>query len=141
MCVMSEPGPNHSLTPAAQAEMRSFRVIERDVDVGQIAVQAKEVGFDHIDVGIFCSFPWFVQPTIFEEAMNPASPFPGDVVRWFLGNHRLVRLHKGGAPDVDSRRRDALHGQLGVAILGRHHQRHRPKPGSSRLASGAGPAR
>jgi SAM-dependent methyltransferase len=46
---LSEPGPNHSRTPQAQAEMRDFVVVENDVDIDAIWAVGREAGFSNID--------------------------------------------------------------------------------------------
>lgn len=39
-----EPGPNHSRTPASQAEMARFKVIENDVRMDEVAAAARAAG-------------------------------------------------------------------------------------------------
>jgi len=41
----SEPGKNHSKDPKAQYEMKTFKVLENDIDIGEIEKIAKESGF------------------------------------------------------------------------------------------------
>jgi SAM-dependent methyltransferase len=119
MCVMSEPGPGHSRSTAAQAEMRSFRVVERDIIVEELASQARSVGFDSVEVGVYCGLPQFVNADAFGAAIDPASPLPNELTRTFLANRRLLRLRKVGQEAiVDSLRRDALGGSLHVHVVG-----------------------
>lgn len=122
ICVMVEPGPNHSRGPQAQAEMRHFRVIERDIVVGEIAAQARAGGFESVDVGVFAGLPRFVDVDSFPSATGPESTVPGDITREFLENRRLLRLRKAGAAVIDSRDRTALAGRLEVTVTdGRVH--------------------
>ncbi len=119
VCVMSEPGPTHSRSTGSQAEMRSFRVVERDIIVEDIAAQAYAVGFDSVGVGVYCGLPQFVDASHFDAALDPASPLPNDLTRTYLANRRLIRLHKTGEESgIDSLRRDALAGSLRVDLDG-----------------------
>ena len=54
---LSEPGPNHSRSPQAQAEMRDFVVVENDVEIDAIWRMAQLVGFSNIEMGLFYPEP------------------------------------------------------------------------------------
>ena len=102
--------------------MRHFRVIERDIVVGEIAAQARAGGFESVDVGVFAGLPRFVDVDSFPSATGPESTVPGDITREFLENRRLLRLRKAGAAVIDSRDRTALAGRLEVTVTdGRVH--------------------
>ncbi len=118
ICVMSEPGPEHSLTPQSQSEMRNFRVVERNTIVEETAPQARAVGFETVEVGVYLGLPTFVDAEDFAGTIDPASPVPNALVRSFLENRRLIRMRKAGTAILDSRRRDALAGSLQVDITG-----------------------
>ncbi|MGO9873714.1 MAG: methyltransferase domain-containing protein [Acidimicrobiia bacterium] len=116
VCAMSEPGPEHSLTPQSQSEMRNFRVVERNTIVEETAPQARAVGFETYEVGVYLGLPHFVDAEAFARTIDPASPVPNELVRSFLENRRLIRMRKAGTAIVDSRRRDALTASLRVDI-------------------------
>jgi SAM-dependent methyltransferase len=118
VCVMSEPGPHHSRLPQAQAEMRNFRVVERDILVEEIESQARAAGFETIEVAVFCGMPRFVDVGAFQAQIDPDSPFPNEIVRTFLENRRLLRLRAAGTVALDSRWRNALAGSLHVELVG-----------------------
>jgi hypothetical protein len=118
LCVMSEPGPAHSRSTGAQAEMRSFRVVERDIIVEEIASQARTVGFDSVEVAVYCGLPQFVNADGFSAAIDPASPLANQLTRTYLANRRLIRLRKAGQGVIDSLRRNALSGSLRVDLAG-----------------------
>ena len=62
---MSEPGPEHSLTPQSQSEMRNFRVVERNTVVEETAPQARAMGFETVEVGVYLGLPHFVEAEAF----------------------------------------------------------------------------
>lgn len=116
ICVMAEPGPNHSNGPQAQAEMRNFRVVERDIVAEEIADQALRGGFDSVEVAVFCGLPRFVEVSDFPDATATRSSLPGEITRAFLENRRLIRLRKSGTVRLDSRTRTALAASLQVTV-------------------------
>jgi len=118
ICAMSEPGPEHSLTPQSQNEMRNFRVVERNTIVEETAPQARAVGFATYEVAVYVGLPHFVDAEAFARTIDPASPVPNELVRSFLENRRLIRMRKAGTAMLDSRRRDALAASLHVDIAG-----------------------
>jgi SAM-dependent methyltransferase len=118
ICAMSEPGPEHSLTPQSQNEMRNFRVVERNTIVEETAPQARAVGFETYEVGVYVGLPHFVDAEAFARTIDPSSPVPNELVRSFLENRRLIRMRKAGTAILDSRRRDALAASLQVDITG-----------------------
>jgi 2-polyprenyl-3-methyl-5-hydroxy-6-metoxy-1,4-benzoquinol methylase len=118
MCVMSEPGPQHSQLPQSQSEMRNFKVVERNIVLDEIAEQARAAGFDRVEVGIYCGWPQFVPADGFASALAPDSPVPSEMVRSYLSNRRLLRLYMPGTGRSDSRRREALAGRLEVELDG-----------------------
>jgi SAM-dependent methyltransferase len=118
VCVMSEPGPEHSRLPQSQSEMRNFKVVERDIVLDEITEQAGAAGFDRVEVGIYSGWPSFVPPDGFSGALAADSPLPSEMVRSYLSNRRLLRLHMPGSGRPDSRRREALAGRVEVQLEG-----------------------
>jgi 2-polyprenyl-3-methyl-5-hydroxy-6-metoxy-1,4-benzoquinol methylase len=116
MCVMSEPGPEHSRFPQSQSEMRNFKVVERNIILDEITEQAGAAGFDRVEVAIYCGSPTFVPADEFSSALAPKSPVPTEMVRSYLTNRRLIRLHMHGSGLRDSRRRETLTGQIEVDL-------------------------
>jgi 2-polyprenyl-3-methyl-5-hydroxy-6-metoxy-1,4-benzoquinol methylase len=112
ICVMSEGGPYHSRSPQAQAEMRQFAVIERDIILTDVLDQAQRAGFDSVEVGIYSAFPLFVDASNFDSCIANGSPVPGEMIRTYLANRRLLRLRKAGTETLDSRSRTGLAGSL-----------------------------
>ena len=77
--VFSEPGPNHSRSAGAQAEMREFGVIENDVIVEEIEQSALEAGFAQVQLSLFSLEPRQLPVSEFlalAEAERPGAPPP-----------------------------------------------------------------
>jgi SAM-dependent methyltransferase len=100
--VMAEGGPRHSRTPQSQAEMRAHTVVERDIVVADLALEAKRAGFARTDVGIYAGAPALVRADDFEDALEDGVA-AADAAKRFLDNHRLVVFHKAGDERIDSR--------------------------------------
>src|SRR4029077_2535679 len=49
----AEPGARHSRSPMSQFEMRTYRVVENDIDVHAIWRTAARCGFRDLEVAIF----------------------------------------------------------------------------------------
>ncbi len=118
ICCMSEPGPEHSLSPQSQSEMRNFRVVERNTIMEETAPLARAMGFETVEVGVYLGLPHFVDAEAFDRTIDVSSPVPNEVVRTFLENRRLIRMRKAGTAILDSRRRDALGGSIQVDLDG-----------------------
>jgi SAM-dependent methyltransferase len=78
--VFSEPGPNHSRSADAQAEMREFGVIENDIIVEDVERLALEAGFAQVQLSLFSLEPRqmpvadFLALTVAEAPAAPPQP-------------------------------------------------------------------
>jgi ubiquinone/menaquinone biosynthesis C-methylase UbiE len=103
IAAFAEPGPEHSRSPQSQDEMRTFGVIENDVDIKQIWNDAKEAGFTDLRVAIFNAPPFLVSPSDFEKFERGGGIVRdfANATREFLKNQRTFFLYKGkpGIPD------------------------------------------
>ena len=94
-----EPGPNHSMTPTAQSEMRDFDVIENNIDVHRIWKLAEPMGFEHIWLSLPALHSVFVGLDQFERVAS-GQPSKDEVTRVmqnvynFTSNLRIFALHK-----------------------------------------------
>jgi 2-polyprenyl-3-methyl-5-hydroxy-6-metoxy-1,4-benzoquinol methylase len=116
--VLAESGPHHSRTAQAQAEMRAHAVVERDIVVEDLAHVARAAGFEEVLVAIYAGVPHLVPSSDFQKKLNRGR-VAADAARAFLENHRLLVLRKAGEEILDSRRIDALAGDLSVRITDR----------------------
>lgn len=120
----SEPGPNHSKLPNSQYEMRTFGVIENDIDVAWIANVARAIGFDE-PVLNYATSPKLMGLLEFDaitsgdaDANQAKQLLDSDA--GFHENYRCFYLTKPGAPRVpsDSRTRAGLACSLTVELTG-----------------------
>lgn len=116
--VMVEPGPEHSRSQQSQDEMRRFTVVERDIEVVEIARIARHVGFNEVRVGIYAGIPWLVSADEFDSHLEEGT-VAVDASRHFLQNHRLLVFDKEGPSKNDSRN-SPLFARLSAKHLGMH---------------------
>ena len=115
----SEPGPEHSTSPQSQYEMRTNRVIENDIHVGEIWAIAKAAGFTDIKLSLFNPFPFLVSLEEFEAYVDNQDPV-GEYGRQMIEqmqHRRIFFLFKGEYVEpADSRKREGLMCELDVKI-------------------------
>ncbi len=113
----AEPGPNHSQSPQSQYEMRTFRVIENDVNIDEIWRSAQRAGFTDMKLAVFNVPPVHMSPNDFHAFLEgldaPANYL--QVTRDFLQNQRNFFLYKGQTTNSDSRFRSGLKAEIRIA--------------------------
>ena len=105
----SEPGRFHSQSPEAQKEMKDFKVLENDINIGEIFSLAEKIGFSDISLRLLCdmelslkqahrltrkklTWDWELKRTIFSN------------IKQEMTNHTLFFLYKGNfTPDSKAR--------------------------------------
>lgn len=110
---LSEPGPAHSLSEQSQLEMRSFTVIENDVDIDRIWSVAQSAGFTNIELDIF--YPDPVVATLGEFKAFLAGDRPNNYesrMRALMSERRLFWLEKGVAGVTTSAEATGLDGRI-----------------------------
>jgi len=101
----AEPGPRHSRTPLSQFEMRTYGVIENDVDIHAIWRTARTCGFRDLQLAVFHIPPFHVSLDDYEDLLAGGPT----TVRWvahtrdFLRAVRNFFLFKEGTERIDSR--------------------------------------
>ena len=114
---LSEPGPNHSRTPASQSEMSQYTVIENDVVIEELWDTARGVGFTDLDLCVFNPTPKLVTLDRFNAFVGGA-PLPDweQETRNLMVERRLFFMEKG-APGVGSSKTGAgLNGSLSASV-------------------------
>ena len=105
-----EPGPRHSETPVSQFEMRTYGVIERDIDVHAIWRTAQGAGFATLELAVW-------HPPLFHLSLERYEDFlagGSTVGQWagatrdFARHVRTFFLTKSGDEALDSRHASAL---------------------------------
>ena len=106
----AEPGPRHSRSPFSQFEMRTYHVVENDVDVHDVWRVARDSGFNDMTLALFHGPPFHLSLQEFEDflAGGPTTTRWVASTRVFMRNVRTFFLIKEGAAHVDSRWADRL---------------------------------
>jgi ubiquinone/menaquinone biosynthesis C-methylase UbiE len=101
----AEPGPTHSRAAQSQFEMRSYRVVENDVDVHELWRIARGCGFADLQMMVFHGLPFHVSLDRFEDFLRGGETCAEWVAdaRVFLRNIRNFVLVKEGTERSDSR--------------------------------------
>lgn len=114
LAAFAEPGPEHSLQPQSQYEMRHFGVLENDVVIERVWDQARRAGFADVRLCLLDSSPpWVDLPTFREVLAGSAddSVFP-EPTRAAIGDRRMFVLRREGVEIPDSRAADGLTADL-----------------------------
>jgi SAM-dependent methyltransferase len=115
----AEPGPYHSRAPQSQFEMRNFRVLEDDIDLGEVWSSAKQAGFSRIRVALLSVPTYAVGISEFDDFLGGATEATERFVqmtRAHMHDRRLFFLQKAGAAPLDSRSRAGLNAKLEVRL-------------------------
>src|SRR5687768_5706590 len=116
----AEPGPEHSKTPQSQYEMRTYGVVENDVDLDAIWKTAERVGFAELRVAAFNVPPFWMSLGELDQFLEGIGPYArwGEQTRRFLTGVRDFFLLKPGAQELDSRRTEGLSGSIEATLIG-----------------------
>ncbi|MBW3563841.1 MAG: class I SAM-dependent methyltransferase [Acidobacteria bacterium] len=118
IAAFGEPGPHHSRSAQSQSEMKTYRVLEDDLDLRKLSEMASDAGFVTMNVSLFNADPSSVPLDQFEEFLEggPACVDYVDQSRQFLSNARDFFLQKAGRERADSRRPAGLRAEIEVAL-------------------------
>lgn len=116
----AEPGPAHSQTPQSQYEMRTYGVLENDIDLHAIWRTAQDAGFTDCRVAAYMAMPYHVSLLDYEDLLAGGLTLErwAEECRKYLANVRNFFLFKGGAQNADSRRRTGLRALISVEASG-----------------------
>ena len=114
----AEPGPTHSQTAQSQFEMRTYGVLENDIDLPHLWKTAQEAGFTDLRVAAFNIPPFQVSLAAFQDLLEGGRTYTqwADRTRDFLRHVRNFVLTKGDAAQPDSRRAEGLRAAITVEI-------------------------
>jgi glycosyltransferase involved in cell wall biosynthesis/SAM-dependent methyltransferase len=116
----SEPGPDHSKTPQSQYEMKTNRLIENDINMSEIWLDAQAVGFTDLRLAFFNPEPSLLTLDQFEAHLTgeeTAQPFMAQT-RDLMRHRRVFFMFKGESGALpDSRQRSGLIANLKVEAL------------------------
>ncbi len=112
----AEPGPEHSKTAQSQYEMKTYGVVENDIDMRAIWRAAHAAGFTTLQLAISPVNPFYAGLKEFEEFLRgvAAKSFLA-ATRESLANQRNFFLYKGTVKPQDSRYRQGLTAEISIA--------------------------
>ena len=113
----SEPGPEHSKSPQSQYEMRTNRLIENDVDVSEIWLDAQAAGFTDLRLALFSPETSLLPLDQFDAYLSGEDTGEQYVARTReeMRHRRVFFLFKGESTEPpDSRQREGLLAELEV---------------------------
>jgi len=119
IAAFAEPGPRHSRTPQSQFEMRTYGVVENDVDIHAIWRTAWSSGFRDLKLVVFHGSPFHVSLDDYEDLLTGGATNAKWVAstRAFLRNVRSFFLYKEGAERIDSRNASGLACEIAATLL------------------------
>jgi len=105
VAAFAEPGPTHSRAAQSQFEMRTYGVVENDIDVHHLWRVAERCGFADLRMMVFHGLPFHVSLEGYEEFLRGGATCADWVAdaRVFLRNVRNFVLVKQGLEPDDSR--------------------------------------
>lgn len=110
----AEPGPAHSQTAQSQFEMRTYGVVENDVDVHAIWSTAQSSGFTDIKLAAYTAMPFQVALRAYDDLLAGGETLDtwSDQNRRYLANVRNFFLFKAGEEIADSRHPSGLRAHI-----------------------------
>lgn len=116
IAAFAEPGPEHSKTAQSQHEMRTYGVLENDVDIHALWKTAREAGFSEIELAAY-NVPRFAVPLEkYDELLAGGETYLrwSELTRAFLGNVRNFFLKREGEEALDSRGTEGLEATIAI---------------------------
>lgn len=119
IAAFAEPGPRHSRTPLSQFEMRTYGVIENDIDIHAIWRTARTCGFRDLQLIAFNGLPFHLSLDDYEDLLagGATSAKWMTSTRSFLRNVRSFYLFKEGTERLDSRSTAGLTSEVTATLV------------------------
>ncbi|HEU5162392.1 MAG TPA: class I SAM-dependent methyltransferase [Thermoanaerobaculia bacterium] len=137
IAAFAEPGPEHSKTDQSQFEMKTYGVVENDVDIHAIWARAQEAGFDQIRVAAYHIPPYHVTLEQYDDLLAGGETYLrwAELTRAFLGNVRNFFLKRAGEEALDSRRTEGLAAEIEVTVEADRARAGAPIPARARVTN------
>jgi len=121
----AEPGPHHSQTAQSQFEMRTYGVVEADIDIAWIRDTALAAGFGEMRVAALNVPPFHLTVEQYDDLLDggPTAARWLDWTRAFMRDVRDFFLIKRGESPLDSRHSGALSCTIEATLLDPTHVR------------------
>jgi SAM-dependent methyltransferase len=106
----AEPGPHHSKTPRSQFEMRTYGVVEADIDIDWIHRAALDAGFSAMKMAALNMPRFHVSVEQYHDLLDggPTAVRWMETTRDFMRDVHIFFLFRPGEVSVDSRHGEAL---------------------------------
>lgn len=123
IAAFAEPGPLHSTTAQSQYEMRTYGVVENDIDIHALWAAAQRLGFADLKIAAYNVPPFHVSLSEFDDLLAAGDTYArwAESTRAFLHNVRNFFMTKAGAEEIDSRHSAGL--KASIAIDAREERR------------------
>lgn len=120
IAAFAEPGPHHSKTPMSQFEMRTYGVVENDIDIHAIWETAQKLGFADLKLAAYTPRASFITLASYDDLLLAGDEFVSfaHFARGALSTVRNFFLYKQGTEKIDSRRADGLAARISVTLDG-----------------------
>jgi ubiquinone/menaquinone biosynthesis C-methylase UbiE len=120
IAAFAEPGPHHSKTPMSQFEMRTYGVVENDIDIHAIWETAQKLGFTDLKLAAYTPRASFISLPEYDDLLLAGDVFVSfaHFARGALSTVRNFFLYKEGTDKIDSRRADGLSARIAVTLDG-----------------------
>jgi len=118
IAAFSEPGPRHSHSAQSQFEMRTYGVLENDVDLHELASLARDAGLVDMQIALYTADPRMVDLASFDELLSGGTALvdAAKQLRDYLRNAHTFTLRKPGEEVLDSRTASALRADIDVVL-------------------------
>ncbi|HEY0140309.1 MAG TPA: methyltransferase domain-containing protein [Thermoanaerobaculia bacterium] len=120
----AEPGPHHSKTPQSQFEMRTYGVLENDIDLPAIWHAAEAAGFTDLRVAAWNGKPFHTTLAGYEDLLARGATLRSyaESSREFMQHVRNFYLTKGGGTsEGDSRHPAGLLAEIVARVIDETH--------------------
>lgn len=110
IAAFAEPGPHHSKSPQSQSEMKTYGVLENDIDVHAIWSTARAAGFRDLKINAYNIPQHLLSIDQYDDLLAGGVPYLrwAESTRSFLRDVRNFFLYQAGEEVRDSRTVDGL---------------------------------
>ncbi|HUP63264.1 MAG TPA: methyltransferase domain-containing protein [Thermoanaerobaculia bacterium] len=120
IAAFAEPGPEHSKTAQSQYEMRTYGVVENDIDIHAIWEAAQRAGFADLKLAAYNVPPFHLSLAEYDDLLAAGDAYArwAESTRAFLHNVRDFFLTKAGVAEIDSRHAAGLRATIEASLAG-----------------------
>jgi 2-polyprenyl-3-methyl-5-hydroxy-6-metoxy-1,4-benzoquinol methylase len=120
IAAFAEPGPHHSKTAQSQFEMKTYGVVENDIDTDAIWRAAGRAGFSSIQIAAWAARPLLLSIEEYDDLLEGGTT-TGRWAAWSreqLRSSRMFFLRRSGTETIDSRSREHLGSRIEATLTG-----------------------